>query len=684
MNIIIFIHGLGGSPSKTWGSFYDFIKSDEKLSEYKIEPYPYRTSLFKFFPWSIFPKIQSLADGLRTFINNKTASEDKVTIVTHSMGGLIAKKYFVEEIKNNRKLKVKKLLLYACPNKGSQLAKLSLISRVTQVGQMKKGSEFISELHNDWKALNVEKYIQAKYVVGGLDRVVDSDSAKYFGNLGDIDNLISKGHINIVKPKDVNDDSFTIFKKFVLQRLKFLVEEYDKPQIYIPRKIIRVIDYNSSNFFYIRDEFQVTLFESILKYNKIVLLAGGGEGKSREIEFLAWYCSTNNDYEIYPIKVSLKSYVGGNIETIFPENWEHIPEDQALLTLDGLDEVESPFFKSAIKSIRNFSEKHIKIKILTTCRTNFYVLPKENDSGLMEGFEPFYLLPLEYEDIRNFASSSLMNKSEEFLKQVYENRLGEIIKIPFYLINLVEYYRSKLTLPKNIITLLDWFIEKRISTDIEHFKAIYDLDKKIKNIFLVLEKIALSMETLGRNYSSEDEIDKILPDVGEKELLNHVGIINNRLGKWEFEHNIFQEYLAAKLLSNYNLDIIKKFISFPPEHNKIIPSWVNTLSFLSSLYKNDDLVNWLLESQPELLVKFEKDRIIKELRIKITKEIFNYYKSRKIWIDWNKFNLKELGKFSSDDESIDFLIEEVKKDQHYIIKSNSIELLGFVETNLFN
>lgn len=684
MNIIIFIHGLGGKPFRTWGEFNKIIKSDEKLSQYKIEFYPYPTSLLKFFPWSIFPKIQDLADGFRTFINNRTTSDDKVTVVTHSMGGLIARKYFVEEIKNKRKLRAKKLLLFACPNKGAQLAKLSWISRITQVGQMKKSSEFITELHNDWKALNVEKYIQVKYVIGGKDQVVDEDSAKYFGNSGDIENLISKNHINIVKPKNADDNTFKIFKNFVFQRLKFLIEDYDKPHIYITRKVIRVNDYDDSYFFYIRDKFQVTLFEALLKYNKVVLIAGAGEGKTREIEFLAWYSSTNNDYEIYPIKVNLKNYVGGNITSIFPENWELVPDDQSLLILDGLDEVESPFFKSVIKSIQHFSESNPKVKILITCRTNFYVLPKENYSGLIEGFEPFWLLSLEHEDIHSFASSSLKNKSEEFLKQVYENRLGEIIKIPFYLINLVEYYRSNLTLPRDIITLLNWLIESRINADIEHFKTTYDLNKKVKNVFTVLEKVALAMESLGRNYAHEVEIDKVLSIVEEKELLNYVGIISCRRSKCEFEHNIFQEFLAAKILSSQNLNVIKTFISFYPDYIKIIPSWRNTLSFIVTMYINKDLLEWLLEAQPEILIKFEVERIPSVLRIRLFKEIFNSYKKKCIWINREIFDLKELGKFASDDESLDFLIGEVSIDQHYTIVGNALELLGYVNINFVN
>ena len=683
MNTIIFVHGLGGKPEKTWGKFTQLLTADDFFKDFKIEYYPYTTSLIKFFPWSIFPKIQHLADGLRTFINNRTTFDDKITIVTHSMGGLIARKYLVEEIKNKNKLKVKKILLFATPNKGSQLAKLSCLSRITQVGQMKKGSDFINELHNDWKSLNVEKYIQVKYVVGGKDRVVDGDSAKYFGNFGDVEVISFGNHRNIVKPKDENDDSFLIFKKFVLQRLKFLVEDYEKPQIYIPRKIINVKDYDDSSFFYIKEKLQLTLFEAILKFNKVVLLAGAGEGKTREIEYLAWYSSSTN-YEIYPIKVNLKDYVGGKIETIFPENWELIPDDQSLLILDGLDEVESPFFNSAIKSIQYFSKSYPDVKVLITCRTNFYILPKEDYSGLVKGFEPFWLLVLEQEDIYKFVSSSLKNKCDEFLKQVYQSGLGEITKIPFYFINLIEYYSSNLKLPNSIISLLDWLIERRINADIEHFKTTYDLDKKKKNIFVVLEKIALAMETLGRNYSYEEEINQILVNPEEKELLNYVGIISTRQGKREFEHNIFQEFLAAKILSRQNLNVIKTFISFYPNSNRIIPSWINTLSFIAATYSNNDLLEWLLDIQPETLIKFEVERIPTQLRIRLFKEIFNSYKKKCIWIDWDKFDLRELGKFASDKKSIDFLIEEAKGDQHYTILGNALELLGYVNINHLN
>ena len=66
---IVFVHGLGGDPATTWGMFPDLIKADPKLAGYEIASFGYPTSLFSL-PFSKkYPKIQTLADALRTLLN---------------------------------------------------------------------------------------------------------------------------------------------------------------------------------------------------------------------------------------------------------------------------------------------------------------------------------------------------------------------------------------------------------------------------------------------------------------------------------------------------------------------------------------------------------------------------------------------------------------------------------------
>ena len=87
---------------------------------------------------------------------------------------------------------------------------------------------------------------------------------------------------------------------------------------------------------------------------------------------------------------------------------------------------------------------------------------------------------------------------------------------------------------------------------------------------------------------------------------------------------------------------IKKVIAFPPLFKKIKPSWVNTLSFLISIVddqKVTDLVNWIISSEQEIVVKFEKDRISENLRITLFKQIFTYYKEKEILVELNSLNI---------------------------------------------
>lgn len=73
------------------------------------------------------------------------------------MGGLVARKYILEGYKAKRKINVTKLLLYATPNNGTELAKLGkFISwRNYPIKQMCKNSDFIESLNEDWNTFKI-------------------------------------------------------------------------------------------------------------------------------------------------------------------------------------------------------------------------------------------------------------------------------------------------------------------------------------------------------------------------------------------------------------------------------------------------------------------------------------------------------------------------------------------------
>jgi hypothetical protein len=268
---------------------------------------------------------------------------------------------------------------------------------------------------------------------------------------------------------------------------------------------------------------------------------------------------------------------------------------------------------------------------------------------------------------------------EAFNETVIKNQLQDLLRIPFYLTRLIEIFENIGTLPKSKAEIFEQLLFARMQLDMEHFRTTVELHDKQKAIIRTLECIALGMETLGRNYITDEEFTQFEANESLRTLLKYCTAWKKQEGDtvtWQFEHNNFQEYLAARILSRQSLEVIQDFISFKPDYKKIIPSWVNTLSFLISISNNSDLFRWIIESEPEIAVKFEPDKIEVTDRIRIFKEIFNNYKGKQIWIDRDKFSYAELARFGQSDKVIDFLLTEAENAEHYTTLSNAIHLLS--------
>lgn len=221
--LILFVHGLGGSGEATWRrggrpGFPELIRNDPALRDAcDIAFFEFPTTLFRL-PFSTrAPRIRDLAEGLRSQIEVRYSDYDSIALICHSLGGLIARKYLVEEVKRKSQLRVDKLLLFAVPNRGAGLASVaSHISwKNSQLIQLCKSSELIEELNTDWSNLDMSG-VEVRYVVAAQDRVVDKESAvKEWGNKN-VDSILDAGHVSVVKPQYPTDLAFLILRRFVL------------------------------------------------------------------------------------------------------------------------------------------------------------------------------------------------------------------------------------------------------------------------------------------------------------------------------------------------------------------------------------------------------------------------------------------------------------------------------------
>ncbi len=217
---VIFVHGLSGSASNTWGKMGSCLREDEDLKQFKIDYYTYPTRLLRLPFTPPLPGLRDLSDGLRTFLEENCSDQSPIYMVAHSLGGLIARDMVVSAIRSGAQLNVKKLALIAVPNSGASLANVgSKISfRHRQLKALCKDSQALSDLNIEWEQLNVENTIDVRYVLGGCDRVVPSDSALPFigGNNRSI--LINADHRTIVCPNDRDDIRYKTIRRFLLGR----------------------------------------------------------------------------------------------------------------------------------------------------------------------------------------------------------------------------------------------------------------------------------------------------------------------------------------------------------------------------------------------------------------------------------------------------------------------------------
>ncbi len=220
---VIFVHGLGGGKL-TWEGFPQLIKEDPSLNisvDFMEYPTPPLGVKWSYFFQAYFQSIEDLAKSLRTIVENVNDQVQDIVLIGHSMGGLVVRKYLLEEKMAGRKLRVSKALLYAVPNRGAKIALLArffCIYKNPHLWQLREDSEFIRQLNDDWRRFRVNDEVDVTAVVAGNDKLVSIESAEgHFINLRSCQ-VTGVDHLSIVKPKTVKDLSFILFKDTILKK----------------------------------------------------------------------------------------------------------------------------------------------------------------------------------------------------------------------------------------------------------------------------------------------------------------------------------------------------------------------------------------------------------------------------------------------------------------------------------
>lgn len=123
---VVLVHGLFSAP-KTWDDLLSQFRITPQLHDYDFHRFEYWTPKFRANRLRRIPDHRVIATRLDTFLRHQCGSYERIVLIAHSQGGLIIQRYLADMLTANRAAeltKIKRIILLACPNSGSDLALL--------------------------------------------------------------------------------------------------------------------------------------------------------------------------------------------------------------------------------------------------------------------------------------------------------------------------------------------------------------------------------------------------------------------------------------------------------------------------------------------------------------------------------------------------------------------------------
>lgn len=214
--VLLFVHGLSGSPNKTWDKMVSVLRTDADLSSLSYDCYGYPTSKIRLPFGKRMAGINEIASGLQTHIDTNHKNK-KIILVGHSLGGLIARQYILSQVKRESSQSIQGAIFFATPHTGAGLAGIgkALSFAHRHLSQLCIGSDLLDVINQDWVLLKIDEKIPTLYVVGSTDKIVSPISAAPYIGANNVKTLVEFGHENIIEPSNSEDIRYMLIKQFV-------------------------------------------------------------------------------------------------------------------------------------------------------------------------------------------------------------------------------------------------------------------------------------------------------------------------------------------------------------------------------------------------------------------------------------------------------------------------------------
>jgi len=210
-NLLLFVHGFSGESKDTFGKIPTILQSDSNFDGWAMKPLGYspivQPKLGKDI-WAGILDVDKIAGFLKTSIKFKFKNYDRIAIVAHSLGGLVAQKAILGLDTEDRN-RISHFIMFGTPSNGISPEVLTKQWN-TKYSEMSSEGDFIKSLRKEWKDTFNDKYpFKLKVAASTEDEYVSIDSChKPFGE--EYREFVDAKHLTMVKPENEKDDAYLL------------------------------------------------------------------------------------------------------------------------------------------------------------------------------------------------------------------------------------------------------------------------------------------------------------------------------------------------------------------------------------------------------------------------------------------------------------------------------------------